>query len=198
MVMNLTRAQYQRKGHNINIDIDDILQKKPHLQKIYSRPDPSSDRLYQPGVIHPASNKASCVDICGDDPSKLVLRHERTEYDINPAIHYGPIASADQVLKDAMVRDKLAAEMGVLCFEMEAAGLMDQFPCLVIRGICDYSDSHKNKEWQGYAAITAAAYAKDLLCQIPPEKVKAEKRINEALSGKSQSDIAMGRQMLIM
>lgn len=50
---------------------------------------------------------------------------------------------------------------------MEAAGLMDNFPCLVIRGICDYSDSHKNKRWQEYAAATAAAYAKELLSVVP-------------------------------
>ncbi|CAN9403213.1 unnamed protein product [Alternaria alternata] len=51
-----------------------------------------------------------------------------------------------------------SAELGgVLCFEMEAAGLMNSFPCLVIRGICDYADSHKNKRWQPYAAATAAA-----------------------------------------
>jgi hypothetical protein len=50
---------------------------------------------------------------------------------------------------------------------------------LVIRGICDYSDTHKNKEWQGYAAMAAAAYAKDLLLRIPPEKVDAEKKIGE-------------------
>ncbi|PNP80119.1 hypothetical protein FNYG_06543 [Fusarium nygamai] len=80
------------------------------------------------------------------------------------------------------LRDKLAADMGVLCFEMEAAVLMNHFPCLVIRGICDYSDSHKNKEWQGFAAMVAAAYAKDLLYQIPPNKVEAEKPISEALS----------------
>ena len=55
---------------------------------------------------------------------------------------------------------------GMLCFEMEAAGLMNQLPCLVIRGICDYSDSHKNKQWQGYAALTAAAYAKILLSVV--------------------------------
>jgi nucleoside phosphorylase len=60
---------------------------------------------------------------------------------------------------------------------------MNQFPCLVIRGICDYSDSHKNKEWQGYAAITAAVYTRDLLRRIPPNKVEAEKRIGEILSG---------------
>jgi hypothetical protein len=46
---------------------------------------------------------------------------------------------------------------------MEAAGLMDNFPCLVIRGICDYSDTHKNENWQQYAAATAAAYAKEVL-----------------------------------
>jgi nucleoside phosphorylase len=42
---------------------------------------------------------------------------------------------------------------------MEVAGLMDELPSLAIRGICDYCDSHKNKLWQGYAALAAAAYA---------------------------------------
>lgn len=60
----------------------------------------------------------------------------------------------------------LAKELGILCFEMEAAGLMDHFLCLVIRGISDYSDSHKNNRWQGYAAITAAVYAKDLISAL--------------------------------
>jgi hypothetical protein len=54
---------------------------------------------------------------------------------------------------------------------MEAAGLMDYFPCLVIRGLCDYSDSHKTKRWQSYAAVVAAAYAKDLLRVIGQEQV---------------------------
>ena len=64
-------------------------------------------------------------------------------------------------------------EMGVLCFEMEAAGLMDSFPCLVIRGICDYADSHKNTRSQPYAAGTAAAYAKDLLLEVAPFAITA-------------------------
>jgi nucleoside phosphorylase len=69
-------------------------------------------------------------------------------------------------MKDGRKRDHLAQQVGILCFEMEAAGLMDNFPCLVIRGICDYADSHKHKEWQPYAAATAAAYAKELLSII--------------------------------
>jgi nucleoside phosphorylase len=64
---------------------------------------------------------------------------------------------------------------------MEAAGLINDFPCLVIRGICDYSDSHKNKMWQEYAALAAAVYTKNLLRQISPDHVKAEKRISDIL-----------------
>ena len=56
----------------------------------------------------------------------------------------------------------------LLCFEIEVASLTNDFLCVVIRGIYDYVDSHKNKRWQGYAAATAAAYAKELLSVIPP------------------------------
>ncbi|OKO97966.1 Ankyrin repeat domain-containing protein 50 [Penicillium subrubescens] len=65
---------------------------------------------------------------------------------------------------------------------MEAARLMNQFLCLVIRGICDYLDSHKNKEWQGYAAIAAAVYTRDLLYRIPPTKIETAKKICDILS----------------
>jgi tRNA A37 N6-isopentenylltransferase MiaA len=69
-------------------------------------------------------------------------------------------------MKDSETRDRLAQRHGILCFEMEAAGLMNELPTLVIRGICDYCDSHKQKQWQGYAALTAATYAKLLLMAI--------------------------------
>lgn len=93
------------------------------------------------------------------------------------AIHYGTIVSGNQVMRSGVERDKISSELGgVLCFEMEAAGLMNSFPCIVIRGICDYSDSHKNKTWQPYAASTAAACAKELLSLIPPDGVAAARR----------------------
>lgn len=67
-------------------------------------------------------------------------------------------------MRDGITRDRISANFGgVLCFEMEASGLMNSFPCLVIRGICDHADSHKNKKWQPYAAGTAAACAKEIL-----------------------------------
>ncbi|KAN0072250.1 Nucleoside phosphorylase domain containing protein [Elaphomyces granulatus] len=84
----------------------------------------------------------------------------------HPEIHYGLIASGNQVMRDAKIRDNLGKKYKdkVLCFEMEAAGVMNTIPCLVIRGICDYADSHKNDVWQEYASATAAAYARLLLC----------------------------------
>lgn len=80
------------------------------------------------------------------DPGRLVKRPARAGYD--PIIYYGPIASGNQVVEHGCTGDKLALELGILCFEMEAAGLMDDFQCLVIRGTCDYSGSYKNKQWQ--------------------------------------------------
>ncbi|KAL5359318.1 hypothetical protein BJX96DRAFT_183666 [Aspergillus floccosus] len=174
-------AQYELDGHQLEEGINSIFEKKPRLRQKYKRPDPSSDRLYRAEVTHPPNSEASCAAVCGDEPSDLIPRRERTKDEDNPAIHYGLVASANRLMKDARLRDKFAKEKDVLCFEMEAAGLMNEFPCLVIRGICDYSDTHKNKEWQGYAAMAAAAYAKDLLCRIPPNMVEAEKRISEQL-----------------
>ncbi|KAI7971842.1 hypothetical protein EIK77_000075 [Talaromyces pinophilus] len=179
-VSNL-RAQYEIKGHTIDQAINTILEKYPRLQRKYQRPGPNSDQLYQSWILHPDKSE-SCVGVCNDNLSKLIIRPERTEDEDNPTIHYGLIASANQLLKDASIRDTLAEKHDILCFEMEAAGLLNHFPCLVIRGICDYSDSHKNKEWQGYAAMVAAAYAKDLLLRIPPNKIEAEKKISDILS----------------
>ncbi|KAF4947133.1 hypothetical protein FSARC_14038 [Fusarium sarcochroum] len=173
-------AQYESEGHQLEGSINSILEKKPRLRKKYKRPEPSTDRLYLPEVLHQPNDESNCAKVCGNGPSTLKLRAERTEDKDNPSIHYGLIASSNRVVKDALVRDVLA-EKGALCFEMEAAGLMNHFPCLVIRGICDYSDTHKNKEWQGYTAMVAAAYAKDLLYRLSPNKVKNEKTISQVL-----------------
>ena len=113
-----------------------------------------------------------------------VERQPRGNQDI--MVHYGTIASGNLVMRDGTTRDIVSSEFGgVLCFEMEAAGLMNSFPCLVIRGICDYADSHKNKKWQAYAAGTAAAYAKEVLSIIPALEVSTIPTIDEAIKGKT-------------
>ncbi|KAI8272461.1 Kinesin light chain [Colletotrichum sp. SAR11_57] len=178
--VNALKSRYKRKGHQLNTAIDGALERWPRLRGEYSRPPLASDRLYRSEITHPHSSEG-CIRVCSDDSTHMIPRAKRGEHTDDPAIHYGLIASANQLMKNATLRDKLAAEYGVVCFEMEAAGLMNHFPCMVIRGICDYSDSHKNKEWQGFAAMTAAAYAKDLILQIAPTSVEAEKPIGEVL-----------------
>lgn len=98
-------------------------------------------------------------------------------------IHYGLIASGNQVVKDSIVRDQINKNLGgeVLCIEMEAAGLMNNFPCIIIRGICDYADAQKNKDWQEYAAAIAAGFAKELLQHVRPADVDSERPVKEIL-----------------
>ncbi len=123
------------------------------------------DCLFQADYDHHDVASDTCMNC---DRSKLCLRPPRAHQE--PIIHYGLIGSANQVLKDGRRRDQLAQDLGIYCVEMEAAGLMNDFPCLVVRGICDYADSHKNKEWQGYAAAAAAAYTKELLLMVPVDQ----------------------------
>jgi nucleoside phosphorylase len=126
------------------------------------------DILFRPDYDHPKGFGASTCKSC--DATQRIQRSPRSD---DPVIHYGLIASGNKVMKNGRERDRFSKELGgVLCFEMEAAGLMNVFPCLVIRGICDYSDSHKNKNWQAYAAAVAAAYTKELLGEIEPAVVE--------------------------
>jgi nucleoside phosphorylase len=148
------------------------------LQRIakFQRSRAGPDILFEAAYEHEGG---STCDRCS--ANKQEIRPVRESEEV--VLHYGTIASGNQVMRSAAERDKVSAELGgVLCFEMEAAGLMDSFPCLVIRGICDYADSHKNKGWQNYAAATAAAYAKGLLSRIPAVDATSSAQSTERLS----------------
>ncbi|KAL5041215.1 hypothetical protein BDW71DRAFT_213261 [Aspergillus fruticulosus] len=122
-----------------------------HLQCLapfpaFQRQNAGADVLFQADYEHPGG--PNC-DGCRKDME--IIRPSRDGHGI--VLHY-----------DGKTRDGLSAEFGgILCFEMEAAGLLNFLPCIVIRGICDYADSHKNKMWHPYAAGNAAACAKELL-----------------------------------
>ncbi|KAF5253544.1 hypothetical protein FANTH_1615 [Fusarium anthophilum] len=161
--MSALHATYQMEGHSIESNIDKALQKYKRLSKKYKRPAASTDRLYKADAIHQGGEGTVCSESCSVD--KLLHRDERGEDENNPAIHCGLIASGNCLIKDALLRDKLATKHGILCFEMEAAGLMNHFP----------------DEWQEYAAMAAAAYTKDLLLEVAPSSVQKEERIETVL-----------------
>jgi len=160
------QAQHRKMGNQTLIYLLEILEKYPAMKEEYSYQGAEHDLLFEATYDHQGGNDCRCCD-----RSKVVDRGSREK--TSPRIHYGSIGSANQVVNGAVTREKLGEDLGIICVEMEAAGLMDEFPCLVIRGICDYADSHKNKRWQPYAAATAAAYAKELLSIIPAQDVGA-------------------------
>lgn len=141
--------------------------------KDYAHPGASSDQLYRSGYAHVSKTP----DCAGCDAAMLVERDSRHNND--PKIHYEIIASGSLVIKDSIKRDELGRDLKAACVEMEAAGLTGHFPCLVVRGICDYADDHKNDQWQGYAALVAAAYVKDLLLAFPSTKARSPAAVDE-------------------
>ena len=159
------RALHLRKGNAVREHVNSMLESNPAMQQDFCYRSSEDDQLFQAGYDHMDSSK-SCKSC---DEEHIIQRKPRTTN--VPVIHYGLIGSANQVMRHGVTREKLQQERGIICFETEAAGLMDNFPSLVIRGICDYSDTHRNKKWQPYAAANSAAYAKELLGVIPPVQV---------------------------
>lgn len=153
-------ATHESEENCITTYIEDMLEKyfkNTRTGTEYRRPGRDNDLLFEADYVCERDGH-TCAHC---DMKQLITRQDRLED--KPVIHYGNIASGSVVVRDALKRDQLGKECGALCVEMEAAGLMDELDCLVIRGICDYADSHKNKDWQRYAAAAAAAYAKELL-----------------------------------
>jgi nucleoside phosphorylase len=119
----------------------------------FTRPDDAADVLHVNGVPveHPPR------ELTGHRPGL-------------PKVHYGPIASGDQLMRDERRRDELARRHGVVAFEMEATGIavaaaLRGRQTLVVRGISDYGDRMKGSRWQPYAALAAAAYVRALLAE---------------------------------
>jgi nucleoside phosphorylase len=174
--VQMLEAKQRIFGNQISKHLSEMLKSFPYMEEEYVSPGPEHDQLFEATYDHKGGKTCrSC------DPSRVVERDLRKNS--APRIHYGTIGSANEVIKDSVTRDRLRKDLGILCVEMEAAGLMDEFSCLVIRGICDYADSHKNKRWQPYAAATAAAYAKELLSIIPVQEIAVTTRAVDVLRG---------------
>ncbi len=189
--MTKLETDYELTGSKIPEYLDQLKQKWPRLATKYLRSDSLEDILFRADYGHVSVDAADyqvVSDAGGEgeeescrfcDKTKAVPREPR-----EMRVHYGVVASGNQVIKDAASRDRLNKDLGghVLCVEMEAAGLMDNFPRLFIRGICDYADSHKNKDWQEHAAAVAAAFAKELLQYIQPTDVEGERPVKDMLN----------------
>ncbi|KAH7153843.1 nucleoside phosphorylase domain-containing protein [Fusarium sp. MPI-SDFR-AT-0072] len=153
----------------------------------YQYPGTKEDRLFPPDYSH--QHKKSCIS-CGDDPdvfceatyksscieagcdlSKLIPRDREDDLpegaEVMPGIFLGRLGSGNQVVKNGIYRDEVAARHDLDAFEMEGAGIWDEIPTMIIKGISGYADSHSNKAWKDFAAATAASVAKAILGRYP-------------------------------
>ncbi|KAF5699101.1 hypothetical protein FMUND_14909, partial [Fusarium mundagurra] len=169
----LAKLQSRRNHRKLSAKIAeylDILRQEPELGAEY--PGVTKDILFDAFYRH-AIDQKSCEQLgCNGE---LVLRNRLETAGIHPApaVHFGLMASGNSVMKSGEDRDRIAVQEGVIGFEMEGAGVWDSFPCIVIKGACDYADSHKDKGWQRYAAATAAACVKAFLGFWVPSLDKA-------------------------
>lgn len=146
--------------------------------KRFAYPGSEQDRLFDATYCHIGDHGSNCI-AC--DPRELVQRTHRAE-DVKKKLvfHTGRVATGNSVIQDGKLRDQIGIRCdGAICVEMEAAGVDVNRRCLVIRGISDYADSHKNDTWKCYAAGTAAAFTRELLCKVQPDLVKRMEGVNE-------------------
>ncbi|KAH7017955.1 uncharacterized protein B0I36DRAFT_253059, partial [Microdochium trichocladiopsis] len=95
--------------------------------------------------------QSSCQEL-GCDFSMSITRPRLANRD-NLRVFVGNVGSGDTVMKSGKDRDKVATSHNLIAFEMEGAGIWDEMPCIIIKGVCDYADSHKHKTWQPFALL---------------------------------------------
>ncbi|KAM0471568.1 hypothetical protein ACHAPX_009224 [Trichoderma viride] len=163
----------------------------------YSYPGADEERLFKPEYRHKHRISPSCIcrtcekesdPVCEDavksschdlgcEEQYLVprtrLKRKRggeIKKAQDSAIHIGIVGSGDRVIKSGEHRDSIAKPKGIIAFEMEGSGIMEEIPCVVVKGVCDYADCHKSKKWQDFAAATAASALQAILEYLPPAK----------------------------
>ncbi|KNG80113.1 hypothetical protein ANOM_011765 [Aspergillus nomiae NRRL 13137] len=164
----ITGLEGRRRSRAIDLSrrIESIGDRYGSGQSDYTRP--SEDRLYELKYQHEGRD-CDCLKPKAELISKMHPREQRRGDLVR--IHQGNIGTASVVMKNADVRDRLARQENLVCFEMEATGVMSNVACLPIRGVSDYADGHKNDAWQPYAALAAAVCAKELLAAMSPKHI---------------------------
>lgn len=194
---NTGRETLQRRTGEI---LENIQRKAINEMETYQRPPLSDDYLFEPGYLHRHhdSQHCQCSDLgacevalqssCDElrcDSSRLISRGrpkkrklQDMECDTITAhelrVVVGRLGSGDTVMKSGLDRDRIAGERDVIAFEMEGAGIWDRFPCIVVKAVCEYADSHKNKKYQAFAAARAASATKAILGAFPCTEISAQ------------------------
>ncbi|KAL3481062.1 hypothetical protein BJX99DRAFT_254040 [Aspergillus californicus] len=160
----------QNHGPQILATVKDIMDRNPAFEKREGAiPDIATDRLFQSDYQHESYKCEEC------DTTKLVTPARQPRSENIAVVHQGTIATAGVTVVDTYTRDRLIrANPEYLCMDDGLWIMGTQWPCLVIRGVSHYADSHFNDDWISYATLNAGAYAKILLNSLLVYDVRAE------------------------
>lgn len=161
--------------NNLGEGFDRLLMTGQETTADFVRPPDDADKLYMSvgnkDVIEVGHPEAPILMKNGDN------HHHNQKYDPrnngNPVIHFGPIGSGKSLVKDDVIRQDVASKFGIKAFDSEFDSVIESIfgnrkdKYLMIRGISDYKDGCRKKEWQPYAALAAAAFMKSIITSLP-------------------------------
>ncbi|CAG9836488.1 unnamed protein product [Diabrotica balteata] len=126
----------------------------------FKMPDSETDKLYM------SIGEKDLIEVAHPVPHD----NSKKRLDGCPRIHLSTIASGRQVVKDDRLRQQFANQVGALAFDCEFDTVIESIlgnckdSFCIIRGISDYKDGTRRKEWQPYASLAAASVMKAIVC----------------------------------
>jgi nucleoside phosphorylase len=171
---------FKRILRKTNADLADCSGFEVGEKGYHEHPGPDKDDVYDLGYHHKHQDPGECAqcsqctewyhEVCKEALSASCQELGCEPRCSNPVretkIHFGRYASGNAVMKSGHRRDLLIREEGVIGFEMEGAGAWEVLGTIVVKGVVDYADSHKNKQWRGYPAARAALCAAAMIEEI--------------------------------
>ncbi|XP_012940399.1 uncharacterized protein LOC101864404 isoform X2 [Aplysia californica] len=125
----------------------------------YTRPVRAKDRLYM-GI-----GEGQVIEVQHPEaPDGEAIRE-------SPTMRFG-VFGAGRPVKSEMSRHDFASRYGITSFDTEFDQVLESIvgnrkdSFMFVRGLADYVDGSKNKEWQPYAALSAAAVVKFIIMSL--------------------------------
>lgn len=176
------QSEHELDGSKVSEIIETTFQRFPNITKTYRNPgiemewdeqesdsesDSDDESSFTPDRLFKASYVHAGGDNCGSCQSSEEVKRKKRKI-AGPKIHFGTAILFKAAVKTASVRDRIVEmleerSINALCIDSETFGLPEDFPCLLIKGICNYGDEHRSDRWQKFAALSAAAFARELL-----------------------------------
>ncbi|KAJ5584296.1 uncharacterized protein N7459_004096 [Penicillium hispanicum] len=188
-LLNAVQAISVKYDEELNLHqmVQGAFTKTQKIKDSYQQPQHCPDRLYRSEYAH----RSSCDCLAAEpDQNILMTRSQRRGYE-SIKVHFGKIALSKEEVENAGQRDAIANILHAICL-IPADHLVHELPCLQIRGIRDYSDTHKSDAWHGYAAAAAAVYTARLVEQITSEQILRAHTAVESTAVQSFFDFVTG------